>query len=527
MKKKTDNPVPSAGLKKRVTRAVVDVGNIKSERASAKAPVAGNGEKMVRKTQRKPAKASAASMDLLDDLGSLPHTYGEEFIFLVAQDPNWLFTYWDIDISRHPGGPCFLRVEEASGFLEKEIEVSFETRNWYIPVSKAGGSYSVEIGFQRQGKWNPIARSPIITTPRDRFSESTAFDFATLPMHISFQRLVESVSHSFASSEELLPALVKLQQSLPANISSGFPLEARDREILQALLGSEILAGLSSGRWNSEELHSAISQRLRESLSSAEVEAFFSRLPQWNSESAIFSGLQKLSAELESSSLMGSEAFRELLSRFQQLHAQSSLFSGFQKLFTELSGSSSTMGSEAFAGLFSRIQQLRTESSLFSGFQKLTSELAESSALMGSSSFAGLLSRLKQLQMESSLFSGFQRLSVEVSSSATQLSSAAFTELLAVNLSSWLTGFVTSWGAGGASETLPRLFASSSWSGSELSSASEFAARAALSSWLAESGSSWKGGEISMEALAAISSWSSEIMAGQGFAASSWSASQN
>jgi hypothetical protein len=48
-----------------------------------------------------------------------------------------------------------------------------------------------------------------------------------------------------------------------------------------------------------------------------------------------------------------------------------------------------------------------------------------------------------------------------------------------------------------------------------------------LSSWLAEEGSSWKGGEVSVQALAAISSWSSEIMAAQGFAASSWSASQN
>jgi hypothetical protein len=339
-------------------------------------------------------------------------------------------------------------VEHASGYLEQEIEVSFETRNWYIPVQKAGGSYAVELGFHRYGKWNSIARSPIATTPRDKFSESAAFDFATLPMHISFQRLVENVSHSFASSEELLPALIKIQQALPLGFSSGFPIEARDREILQALLGSEILAGISSGQWNSEELHSAISQRLRESLSSAEVEEFFSRLPQWNSESA-----------------------------------------------------------------------------LFSGFQKLATELSASSSFLGSSGFVGLLVRLQELQTESSLFSQFQKISAELSSSSSQLGSAAFTELLAVNLSSWLTGIVTSWG--GASETLTRLSAPTSWSESELSSASEFAARAALSSWLAESSSSWKGGEISMQALAAISSWSSEIMAAQGFAASSWSASQN
>jgi hypothetical protein len=446
------------------------------------------------KTARRRAKMpavleSVASGDLLNDLGSLPRSYGEEVMFLVAQDPHWLFTYWDIDISRHPGGPCILRVEHASGDLEQEIEVSFETRNWYIPVQKAGGSYAVEMGFHRYGKWNSIARSPIVTTPRDKFSESAAFDFATLPMHISFQRLVENVSHSFASSEELLPALIKLQQTLPLGLSSGFPLEARDREILQALLGSEILAGISSGQWNSEELHSAISRRLRESLSSAEVEEFFSRLPQWNSESA--------------------------------------LFSGFQKLASELSGSSSLLGSAGFVGLLVRLQELQSESSLFSAFQKFSAELATSSSSMGSAAFVGLLARLQHLQAESSLFSQFQKMSTEISSSSSQLGSAAFTEMLATNLSSWLTGLITSWGGGGASETLLRLSAPTSWSGVELSSASEFAARAALSSWLAESSSSWKGSEVSMQALAAISSWSSEIMAAQGFAASSWSASQN
>ena len=488
MKKKTDTEAVLTEVKPQSTRARSQVGISEKTKTSSKI------ESTTVQKQRpvrlaKKVLTEAASGDLLSDLGSLPRSYGEELLFLVAQDPHWLFTYWDIDISRHPGGPCILRVEEASGVLEQEIEVSFETRNWYIPVKKAGGSYAVEIGFHRHGKWNPISRSPIATTPRDKFSESAAFDFATLPMHISFQRLVENVSNSFASSEELLPALIKLQQTLPLGLSSGFPLEARDREILQALLGSEILAGISSGQWNSEELHSAISQRLRESLSSAEVEEFFSRLPHWNSESV--------------------------------------LFSGFQKLAAELAGSSSFMGSAAFVELLSRLETLRGQGSLFSGFQKLSAELEASSSLMGSAAFAGLLAGLQHLHAESSLFSQFQKLSTELSSSSSQLGSAAFTEILAINLSSWLTGLITSWGGGGASETLLQMSAPTSWSGVELSSASEFAARAALSSWLAEASSSWKGTEVSMQALAAISSWSSEIMAAQGFAASSWSASEN
>jgi hypothetical protein len=59
-------------------------------------------------------------------------------IYLVAQDPHWLFTYWDIDISRHPGGPCFLRVEDASGALEQEIEVPFRDAQLVYPGEKSG-----------------------------------------------------------------------------------------------------------------------------------------------------------------------------------------------------------------------------------------------------------------------------------------------------------------------------------------------------------------------------------------------------
>lgn len=413
--KKKENAVSPKEVKKRANRAPGKAVASRQGKAPIRATVAMDvPDVTVRKTKSKAAprrNSVPAPVDLLDNLGCLPRSYGEEMVFLVAQDPHWLFTYWDIDISRHPGGPCFLRVEEASGVLESEIEVTFETRNWYIPVAKAGGSYSVEIGFQRHGKWNPISRSAIVTTPRDRFSESTAFDFATLPMHLGFQRLVESVSQSFASSDQLIPALVQLQQIPGQAGASGFPLEVRNREILQALLGSETLAAISSGQWNSGELHSAIHQRLRESLSSAGMESLFSRLPQWQSESSLFSGFEKLAAE-------------------------------------------------------------------FSGF----------SAMLGS---------------------------------------AAFTEMLALNVSSWLTGLITNWGGGAGSEIFARMPVASSWSGAELSSASEFAARSALSSWLAESGSSWKGSEVSLQALAAISSWSSEIMAAQGFAASSWTASGN
>ncbi len=450
MTKKTETTALTNKVSKRSTRTKSgEISPSKTKRVVRKKSAVSAPSASI-KVEKLSANVPNLPSDLLGNLGSLPRSYGEEMVFLVAQDPNLLFTYWDIDISRHPGGPCFLRIEDAAGILEAEIEVSFETRNWYIPVKKAGGSYSVEIGYHRHGKWNPISRSPIATTPQDRFSESTAFDFATLPMHISFQRLVESLSQSFASPDQLLPALIHLQQTLPTGGSSGFSLDSREREILQVLLGSELLAALSSGQWSSEELHSAIHQRLRESLTSGIIEEIFSRLSHSNSESI-----------------------------------------------------------------------------LSSSFQNFSKEMAGSSALLSSSGLPALLAHLEQRHSESSLFSGLQRLFLEHAASSESLSSAAFSELLAGNVSSWLTGFMTSWGGLTTSQRASLLSLASSWSGPELSSASEFAARTALSSWLAEEGSSWKGVEVSVQALAAISSWSSEIMAAQGFAASSWSASQN
>ncbi len=120
--------------------------------------------------------------------GNSREVTGSTRFFLVAQEPHWLFTYWDIDITRHPGGKTLLRVYESEEVLEAEIEVPFETRNWYIPVTKAGSNYVVEIGYYRGDVWNPLARSVGIQTPPEGLSESDKFDYATIPFHVSFQK---------------------------------------------------------------------------------------------------------------------------------------------------------------------------------------------------------------------------------------------------------------------------------------------------------------------------------------------------
>ena len=46
----------------------------------------------LRRSNTPTAQESGVACDLLNDLGSLPRSYGEEVLFLVAQDPHWLFT---------------------------------------------------------------------------------------------------------------------------------------------------------------------------------------------------------------------------------------------------------------------------------------------------------------------------------------------------------------------------------------------------------------------------------------------------
>ena len=250
---------------------------------------------------------SASSPISIDDLGPLPHSYGGNSIFLVAQDPHWLFTYWDIDISRHPGGPCHLRVESGGSTIEQEIEVSFETRNWYIPVNSSGESYTVEIGFYRSKQWNVIGRSSPVVTPRNRISESTQFDFATIPLHLSFNQLVQSIERSFSKERKAGAGHIH-SGGAQAQRSKVFPLEEKERGILTALLGTAFMENLSSMSMSSEELHAAIRHILNERLGSGELAETIARLQLGQAESSLFSAFSQLQQELTASSWNASSA---------------------------------------------------------------------------------------------------------------------------------------------------------------------------------------------------------------------------
>lgn len=362
--------------------------------------------------------ADGVPLASLDQLGDLPRSYGTESIFLVAQEPHWLFTYWDIDISLHPGGKTFLRVHGPGEEIEDEIEVPFETRNWYIPVQKAAHPYTVEIGYYRGTAWKPLARSITVQTPPDSMSDSQDFSFATIPLHLSFQRLMENIHTTIDGGEALIQALARLQKDgklLAFDPASGRPESPDEKTVLTALLGADFLDGLSSAQLSSEELSSRIHSRLEERLTSAAG---------------------------------GSETF----ARADWTAAESSLFSALTSIAGGASWSSAALSSWAAAALTSWVAA--AQSSWAAGSSWSGSEL--SSGAMGSWSAESLSSWLKSVE---SSWGG---------PGESSWSAAALSSWLQAVTSSWAAGAMSSWSQ--AALTSWSQAAQSSWSHVETSS---------------------------------------------------------
>jgi len=118
---------------------------------------------------------------------NLPLRYGDNRIVLLARDPWWLHTYWDITEQRinevissipvyeRENLKWIIRVYDVSGVRNFEgnnanaffdIDIRFEASNWYMNVNQPERDWCVEIGLINPfGKFFPVARSNIIKTP--------------------------------------------------------------------------------------------------------------------------------------------------------------------------------------------------------------------------------------------------------------------------------------------------------------------------------------------------------------------------
>jgi hypothetical protein len=169
----------------------------------------------------------------------LPRVYGVPLLFAIARDPKTLFVYWNIDWSSifESSAPIdrqvHLHVHRADGGEEPPVTVEPMAGNTYVTVSEPREMYRVEIGYYYPNAvWNSVAMSDQVRIPADRVAESDDVDLATIPFHLSFQRLIDSF---LASKGDGIIRIVSRLQKRALTDEERALLTPEELEVLRAL----------------------------------------------------------------------------------------------------------------------------------------------------------------------------------------------------------------------------------------------------------------------------------------------------
>lgn len=123
----------------------------------------------------------------------LPYEYGIDRIILQVRDPWWVFAYWEVTgytwdrLKRELGDNFYnakkvLRVYDVTNIIFDgrnahnffDIELGFDSKNWYINIKSPGRAWCVDLGLILPGgKFVTILRSNTVYTPLDGPSNIT------------------------------------------------------------------------------------------------------------------------------------------------------------------------------------------------------------------------------------------------------------------------------------------------------------------------------------------------------------------
>jgi hypothetical protein len=202
--------------------------------------------------------------DDYENLGELPRSYGRPVLFGIARDPRTLFVYWDINwpevFGNNPPSDrkVRLRVLSGDGIEETSTAVEPMAGTFSIGVLHPRNSYRIEIGFHEPaGVWNSVAISEPILTPPEAMTEDLSIDVATVPFHMSFQRMIDAFRATKYDGDALVEIVGRLQQHAddPAAVS----LSDTDRELLRTI---------DSGLSEAEALHRSLFREATDAFTS-------------------------------------------------------------------------------------------------------------------------------------------------------------------------------------------------------------------------------------------------------------------
>jgi len=173
------------------------------------------------------------------DVVELPRVHGAPILFAIARDPRTIFTYWNIDWptifakAAPPDRQVHLRVRGPGGVEETSAAVEPMAGDCYLAVSKPRGTYRIEIGYyQPADVWHCVATSGQVTMPPDSVAENADVDLATIPFHLSFQRLIDLFR---ASNRDALTEIISRLQRRAVSDEERDLLSAEEWEVLRAM----------------------------------------------------------------------------------------------------------------------------------------------------------------------------------------------------------------------------------------------------------------------------------------------------
>lgn len=168
-----------------------------------------------------------------------PPGYGDNKIVILARDPWWLFSYWEI--RRDKEEDVVRRIESSGDAVAKSIlrvyditDVNFNGKNahtyfdielqglaasWYINVNQPDRSWIVEIGIiTKKGAFHPLARSNAVKTPRFGMSDQLDAEWS-MPEEDYWKMF--SLSGGFGVGKGSLEVREMIKRRLEEQISSG------------------------------------------------------------------------------------------------------------------------------------------------------------------------------------------------------------------------------------------------------------------------------------------------------------------
>jgi hypothetical protein len=175
----------------------------------------------------------------LAEVVELPRVYGAPLLFAIARDPHTIFAYWIIDWSSifENTAPVdrqvHLRVYRNNGTEETSEAIEPMAGNCHLTVSEPRETYRLEIGFyQPEGVWNSVTKSEPVTMPPESVAQRVDVDVATIPFHLSFQRLIDSFR---GSNGNALSEIVSRLQKRAVSDEERTMLSPEEWKILEAM----------------------------------------------------------------------------------------------------------------------------------------------------------------------------------------------------------------------------------------------------------------------------------------------------